>query len=257
MGNTPNMQRPSDARPPSSSSCRRVYIFDQNCLSDAEAQILKCVVTSCNHSEVDVVEVYEMLKRGWYHYKEDCTDDREIIDMISKICALTLNLRTNIILRKVCKRWAKELKTSLDKVQSRIKSMDARVVMCYVFTMLRKYSFRPEYVPYNEYHPPNKHIPVIINREIWSRMLFGRYLLSGCVPIVQRDNRPILLIWKDSTPSWLLGLEALKKMGEDAQARATQKFPEMIPTVFEICIDSVTPPPSLAVYPWGAGPVCL
>jgi len=139
----------------------------------------------------------------------------------------------NIILRKVCKPWAKELKTSLDMVQSHIKSMDAEIVICYVVTMLRKYSFRPEYVLYNEYHPPNKHIPVKNNRCGW--MIFERYFSA---PDDRRDNQPCLLIWKDSTPSWQLGLEALEKMGKDAQARDIQNFP----TEFKIRIDRVTPP---------------
>ena len=178
------------------------------------------VVVPGSYTEVNVdaagaVAVYGTFIRSWYHYDEDRTDDREkeIIDMIFKLIDLSSKLRAITLARKVCKPWAEMLKTNLDEVQSSIKLMDADVVMCYAVTMLRRYSLRPEWVLYNDYHPPSKHI---------------RF----------RGKQPLLLNWNDETPPWMLGLEALKKMGEDAQVRALYK---RSPTVFEITVDRNTP----------------
>lgn len=197
--------------------------------------IIRCRLsyTEANVDAADAIAVYAVFIRSWYHYGEDRTDDREkeIIDMIFKLRALSLKLRAITLARKVCKPWAEMLKTNLDAVQSSIKLMDADVVMCYAVTMLRRYSLRPEWVLYNDYHPPSKHIPVRVKHRLCS-------LFECCVPSARRDNQPLLLIWKDNTPAWMLGLVALKKMGEDAQVRAPYK---RLPTVFEITVDRNTP----------------
>ena len=197
--------------------------------------IIRCRLsyTEANVDAADAIAVYETFIRSWYHYSEDRTVDREkeIIDMIFKLCDLSLKLRAVTLARKVCKPWAEMLKTNLDAVQSSIKLMDADVVMCYAVTMLRRYSLRPEWVLYNDYHPPSKHIPVRVKHRLCS-------LFECCVPSARRDNQPLLLIWKDDTPSWMLGLVALKKMGEDAQVRAPYK---RLPTVFEITVDRNIP----------------
>ena len=155
--------------------------------------IIRCRL-SYTEANVDAIAVYETFISSWHTYYEDRTDDREkeIIDMIFKLIDLSSKLRAINLARKVCKSWAEMLKTNLDAVQGSIKMMDADVVMCYAVTILRRYSLRPEWVLYNGYHPPSKHIPIRVKHSLCS-------LFKYCVPSAWRDNQP-LLIWKDDTP---------------------------------------------------------
>lgn len=189
---------PIDARPP----LQNPDLFDHIINSVYDAGV----------TAEDVTAVLKMLNRSRYHYEDG--KGRLSTSRVTAMCESGLKLKAIMNLRRVCKPWANILKNDLDAVQSIIRSMDADVVVYYAIAMLEMYSLKPIWVPYNEYHPPSKH------------------LLGG--------STPLLLVWIDPTPFWSgLSLKSLKRMGDEAHARNTPGRCQ--PAVFEIIVDRNIP----------------